>query len=196
MRARSRTSSSTCASFVPRLPPRRSSLLLTAGGTYIDVAADNSASTTTTIGGHQLFIQRPTGCSGQQYFVEAVLEQVTRFQLLSLLEELLLLKDKELRNNGGQWADWLREKWSELKSSSKLSNNFDQDVEVIVGKLREGSGQSFICSYVSSHHMERTTIMGSHENTIAVDYKTVAITRMAEKVATLKWLEAQLRLLL
>ncbi|KAF8665832.1 hypothetical protein HU200_053911 [Digitaria exilis] len=161
-------------------------VILTAGGTYVDATA--ASTTTITIGqdNHHLAvsIQRPASGDDEQRD-EAVLEQVTRFKLLSLLLKELLPKDKELKNEGGKWAKWLREKWSELKNcSGGLSNSFDKDVEVMAGKLAEGSGQAYICSYVSSHQMERATTMGSPENTIA--YKTPAVTKMAEKAAAHK----------
>jgi len=108
-----------------------------------------------------------------------VLKQVTRFKLLSLLEKLP--KDKELRSEGGRWAERLMANWSELKNSYGLSSSsFDEDVEMMVSKLAAGSGQAYVCSYVSSHQMERATTMGSPGN-IAVCYMTPAMTRKLKK---------------
>nr|CAB3446902.1 unnamed protein product [Digitaria exilis] len=177
---------------VPRAEAAGEQLLLTAGGTYIDDTAKHGASTTATIvNHHQLSIQRPAGGydGNDQQRDKAVLEQVIRFRLLSLLE--MLPKDTRLNIEGRKWARWLRKKWNELKNSSSLSNNFDKDVEVMVGKLKEGNGQAFVCSYVSSHQTERATTMGSScRNMIAAGYKTPAITRKAEKATALKPLEA------
>ncbi|KAF8666009.1 hypothetical protein HU200_053909 [Digitaria exilis] len=169
-------------------------VILTAGGTYVDTTADeHGASSTTTITisqdkQYQLCIQRPAGGDDSQQRDEAVLEQVTRFKLVSLLETELLPNGKELKREGGKWSQWLRKNWNELKNSSSggLSSIFDKDVEVIAGKLEQGSGESFVFSYVSSQQMERATTMGSSGNTIAVDYKTPAVTKMAEKAAATK----------
>ena len=170
---------------LPRAAAAGEQVILTAGSTYFVNAADHyiSASTTTTTGenNHQLSIERrpAIGGGGGQQRDEAVLKQATRFKLLSLLEKLP--KDKELRSEGGRWAERLMANWSELKNSYGLSSSsFDEDVEMMVSKLAAGSGQAYVCSYVSSHQMERATTMGSPGN-IAVCYMTPAMTRKLKK---------------
>ncbi|KAF8642950.1 hypothetical protein HU200_067031 [Digitaria exilis] len=171
---------------VPRTEAaRREQLLLN-----VDAAAGHGASTTITISEdshHQLSIQRPatSGDDDDQRHDEAVLEQVMRFRLLELL-----LKGKELKSKGADWAQRLRNNWKELKNSTGLStSSFDKGVEAMAAKLEGGSGQAFVFSYVSSHQMECATTIGSPENTITAHYKTPAAQKMEQKVVAHKPVE-------
>uniref|UniRef100_A0A0E0MI88 VWFA domain-containing protein n=1 Tax=Oryza punctata TaxID=4537 RepID=A0A0E0MI88_ORYPU len=150
--------------------------------------------------GHGVFVERPEvavfsvdGGRQRQILLPSpvVMQRMVRFELLELVagfaETEMPSKPATTQPRGTRAGDVLQSKWEEFRRARQFWSGVELDgvekeVDAMVSSLR--SGLAYVCSWVSSHQMQRATAMGSPEK-VVTEFMTPAMVIMLEEARKL-----------
>uniref|UniRef100_A0A0D9XVE8 VWFA domain-containing protein n=1 Tax=Leersia perrieri TaxID=77586 RepID=A0A0D9XVE8_9ORYZ len=134
-----------------------------------------------------VFVERPEDEEEETLLPSPiVLQHMVRFELLELVESEVILEKKKKKTTAA--AKRLQSKWEEFRRARQFWSGVDLDgveeeVNAMVSSLRRGL--AYVCSWVSSHQMQRATVMGSPDNVAAAKFMTPAMATMLEEAQKL-----------